>query len=180
MDSSYHFKFTCPSCGVVGDQPADVNVFTCQSCRQQFVLSGHYCPECSEFTEENRVSCHNCGEILMHSCPRCGRENWSGRHICHYCGQTLDFFTTVASRHSPSATADRLQAQMHQAKIIRAIDDVASRKRMEELNLIEEVRKSKIREQEIKRKQGDRRLLIAAGVGLLLFILAIVFFSLLI
>jgi hypothetical protein len=92
----------------------------------------------------------------------------------------LDFFTTVAGRHSPTATADRLQAQMHQAKTIRIIDAVASRKRMEELNLIEDVRKSNIREQEKKRKQKDRQLLIAAGVGLLLFILAIVTFSLLI
>jgi cell division septal protein FtsQ len=69
---------------------------------------------------------------------------------------------------------------MHQAKTIRTIDAVASSKRMEELNLIEEVRKSNIREQEKRRKQRDRQLLIAAGVGLLLFILAIVFFSLLI
>jgi cell division septal protein FtsQ len=69
---------------------------------------------------------------------------------------------------------------MHQAKTIRTIDAVASRKRMKELNLIEEVRKSNIREQEKKRKQRDRQLLFAAGVGLLLFILAIVIFSLLI
>ncbi|GMQ78546.1 MAG: hypothetical protein BMS9Abin02_1064 [Anaerolineae bacterium] len=180
MDSSYHFKFKCPSCGVVGDQPAEANEVTCQACRQLFMLSGHYCPDCSEYSEKNQVSCTNCGEILMRSCPRCGRENWSGRLNCHYCGQSLDFFTTVAGRHSPTATADRLQAQMQQAKTIRAIDDVASGKRMEELNLIEEVRKSQIREQENKRKQRDRQLLIAAAVGLLLFILVIVIFSLLI
>ncbi len=92
----------------------------------------------------------------------------------------MDFFTTVAGRHSPTATADRLQAQMHQAKTIRTIDAVSSSIRMEELNLIEEVRKSNIREQEKRRKQKDRQLLIAAGIGLLLFILAIVIFSLLI
>jgi cell division septal protein FtsQ len=69
---------------------------------------------------------------------------------------------------------------MHQAKTIRTIDAVSSSKRMEELNLIEEVRKSNIREQEKRRKHKDRQLLIAAGIGLLLFILAIVIFSLLI
>ncbi len=180
MDSSSHFEFKCPACGVVGNQPSEANEFTCQACRKLFVLSGHYCPNCSEYSEENRVSCINCGEVLMRSCPRCGRENWSGRLNCHYCEQSLDFFKTVAGRHSPTATADRLQAQMHQSKTIRTIDAVASRKRMEELNLIEEVRKSNIREQEKKRKQGDRQLLIVAGVGLLLFILAIVIFSLLI
>ena len=180
MDSSFYFHFSCPSCGAVSDPPAEANAFTCQACRQEFVLSGHYCSECSEYSEENRVSCKNCGKILMSSCTRCGRENWSGRLNCHYCGQSLDFFTTDAGRHSPTATADRLQAQMHQAKTIRTIDAVASFKRMEELNSIEEVRKSKIREQEKSRKQRDRQLLIGAAVVLFLFILAIVIFSLLI
>ena len=180
MDNSPTPKFKCPSCGELNSQVAAADEFSCQSCNQLFKLSGHYCPECFEYSEENRASCANCGEILIRSCPKCGRENWSGRHNCRYCGQSLDLFTTVADRYSTTAPADRFQARMQRAKTIRTIDEVASSSRMEELNLAEEVRRSGVMDQERRSRQRDRQLLIAAGAVLLLFLLAIIIFSLII
>ena len=178
MDSAPQTLYKCPSCGEMSIQDTAADEFTCNSCKQVYKLSGHYCPDCFEYNEENRVSCANCGEVLIRSCPQCGRSNWSGRFSCRYCGQALDLFTTVAERYSPTATAERLQAQMQQAKTIRTIDDVASSSTMDELNLAEEVRRNKLWDQEGRRQQRDRQLVVAAAVVLLLFLLALVIFSL--
>ena len=114
----------------------------------------------------------------MRSCSLCGRANWSGRLSCSYCGQELDFFTIVSERYSPTSTAERLQDQMRQTKAIRAIDDAASSSNMEELNLAEQVRMNEVWNQEKRIQRRDRQLIAAAVALLLLFLIAIVVFSL--
>ena len=180
MDSVPQTLYSCPSCGELKSHETAADFFTCSSCEKVVKLSGHYCPNCFEYTEDNRASCANCSEILIRSCPQCGQTNWSGRLVCHYCGWALDLFTTASKRNSPTATADRLQAQMRQAITIRAIDDVASRRNMAELNEAEQVRRHDLRNQQKRRQRRDRQLIVAAAALMLLFVIAIVAFSLII
>ena len=180
MDSSPKTLYKCPSCGELNSQNTAADEFTCSACEQVFKLSGHYCPDCFEYSAENRVNCVNCGELLSRTCAQCGRVNWSGRLGCRYCGQPLDLLSTVSKRHGPTATADRLQAQMQQAKTMRTIDEAASRGRMEELEAAEQVRKNQLWAQELRRRQRDRQLLFFAATVLLLFVVAIIIFSLII
>lgn len=178
MDSAPQTLYKCPSCGDLNNVVTAADEFICDSCDMVVKLSGHYCPECFEYSGENRASCTYCEGVLMRSCSLCGRANWSGRLSCSYCGQELDFFTIVSERYSPTSTAERLQDQMRQTKAIRAIDDAASSSNMEELNLAEQVRMNEVWNQEKRIQRRDRQLIAAAVALLLLFLIAIVIFSL--
>jgi predicted amidophosphoribosyltransferase len=168
----------CPNCEKISAHTKQTTTFTCDHCAAEFFLRGHMCPSCYSHSSQERGICESCGEALSRLCSHCGRANWPGHPSCYNCGQSLDFFDSLTERHSPSSTADRLNAQMLQAKTLKTIEDVNSQRRMSELQTIEAVRLKKIEIQQIEQEKKDRWLFILAGSVLFIFLLALVIYAL--
>ena len=168
----------CPNCAKISEQTKQAATFTCDHCASEFHLRGHMCPVCYTYTSHERATCENCGEALSRLCSHCGRANWPGHPNCTNCGQSLDFFLTISERHSPTSTADRLNAQMLQAKTLKTIEDINSQRRMSDLQAIEDVRQKKIKMQQLEQERKDRSLFIISGSVLIIFILALAIYAL--
>ena len=168
----------CPNCAKISKLTKPATTFTCDHCAGESFLRGHLCPGCYAYTSQERGICESCGEALSRLCSHCGRANWPGHPSCYNCGQSLDIFDSLTERHSPTSTADRLNAQMRQAKTLKTIEDIDSQRRMSELQAIEEVRQKKFKMQQIEQERKDRWLFILAGSVLFIFILALVIYAL--
>ncbi len=167
---------TCPNCRnttVVAAADSDIR---CQTCNEEFVLTGRVCPICSTYHEKDEILCLSCGTPLSRVCQHCRHVNWSGHEHCINCGESLDILSQFAAQKGRT-TADRLQEQMSGVAQIQQKEEASSIERMSKMLAIEEQRQKDIRRRVNKRKQEERRIMIIVGAALAFFILAAIILS---
>jgi hypothetical protein len=164
---------TCPSCRndiFVSESDSEVQ---CKICGDSVLLTGHQCPVCSAYHEDEEIVCLRCGSSLSRVCQHCRHVNWSGHESCLNCGESLDLLARFANQEGRT-TADRLHEQMKHVALLKQEEESASIDRMSEMLAIEQRRQVEIRKRVLKRKQDERRTIIIVGAAIAFFLLVVV------
>ncbi|KAA3664938.1 MAG: serine/threonine protein kinase [Chloroflexi bacterium] len=122
----------CPHCQgtiVANDQH---NHLECPHCHNDVMLTGHLCPYCNMFHEDETSICDNCGAALTRICSTCNNSNWGGIERCKNCGSSLDIFESIRQHDRRVATENR-QARLADMRHFNNLENEASQKRMETL-----------------------------------------------
>lgn len=163
----------CPHCA----QPIDITghgqSIHCSACAHDFILAGHTCPNCYHYHEKETAVCEQCGEGINRACRNCYTTNWDGDDVCYNCGHSLDIFELMYG-HTKGATAERLHRQMSEANHFKQIEAEASKKRMAELQGIENERQAALYRRRQKQRRRDRTMvLVTFGIVAVLLAIAI-------
>lgn len=162
----------CPHCASpveIGEQDETV---ICLDCNQQFSLAGHVCPDCHHYHKAKTAVCGECGQTINQVCRHCQVVNWAGNEICRQCDRPLDIFELMVS-HSDKATPDRLDRQMKEARTYKKTEEEASRKRMTELQAIEDDRQAEL-QLRLQKKRREERMMLLFAVGAIAFFLILI------
>jgi len=133
---------SCPHCQgtiVANDQH---NNLACPHCHNDVTLTGHLCPYCNTFHENETSICDNCGAALTRMCTTCNTLNWGGVERCENCGSSLDIFENIRQHDRRVATENR-QARLADIRHFNHLEEEASQKRMETLRGDVNARKQK-------------------------------------
>ncbi len=160
----------CPVCGesiTLSDIPTSV---LCPGCETQLSLRDRLCPHCGTYHSRPESACQRCGLSMRVRCPNCERDNWQGDDVCQTCGTPIDTLSHITKRLN---TADRLRAQMADARHVKAEADAAAEARMrrmlaEERAFREDLQRRKAAQQEQERKMLTIVLVVS---GILIFAL---------
>jgi hypothetical protein len=166
-------EITCPSCRNNIQATEHDSEIQCGTCGDLVLLTGHMCPVCSAYHEEDEIVCLRCGTSLSQVCQSCRHVNWSGREYCFNCGESIDLLSRFVS-HGGRTTADRLHEQMNEVSLLKQEEESASIDRMSEMLAIEEQRQAEIRKRVSKRKQDERRMIIIVAAAIAFFLLVVV------
>ena len=140
----------CPHCQgtiVASDQHSSVN---CPHCRQDVNLTGHLCPYCNTFHEQESSICDSCGAAMSRLCNACNTVNWAGVEYCESCGSSLDIFENIRQHDKRIATQNR-QARLSDIRHFNNLEREASKKRMDDLRGDVESLKQKANRQRVIR-----------------------------
>lgn len=124
--------FPCPHCEETILANDKDNHFDCPHCHEDIALTGHLCPYCHIFHEDETSICDNCGATLTRMCTICNFINWSGIEHCENCGSHLDIFENIR-QHDKRIASENRQARIASIKHYNHLEEEASQKRMESL-----------------------------------------------
>lgn len=169
-------EIACPNC----QNPIDVREHgahvLCDACGSRFILRGRLCPHCNNYHDEELDFCTRCGEPLTRVCRHCGGSNWAGDEYCAMCGAALDIFDLLALQDEQTRH-DFMEERRRQIRQMRASEEVASARRMEELVAIEEARQAELRRRLAQQRKQERRLLLTVFAGVAIFILLVALYA---
>jgi ribosomal protein L40E len=167
-------QLECPDCGSNTLVSNADGTMTCSFCGNHYAApEGGVCPACGEVNDKEAGYCRQCGYDLIRECPRCGADNPHGATHCQNCGRSLSVLETVVERVQ-MRTADRLDRQMRDAGDIKAQEEAASQRRLEEMWEREYERQQAIAEAQIEQKRQEMLLMRLAFAGVALFILILI------
>ena len=183
MADNILLEINCPNCLSAVDirqresgAPAD-RLVNCEACQSQFLLHGHLCPRCGTYHRDEVDFCRNCGASLTRVCHKCSHVNWAGDEYCARCGDAMDIFELL-SLQDRQARQERLIQRREQIRRLRAVEEEASQKRLEELEAIEAARQEELRRRRAEQRRRDRMLLLATLGGAVVFILFVIIYAL--
>ena len=153
----------CSNCQSAGLDLQTENSAVCRYCGTENAVAGVICSQCEFINPAGAQICAECHQSLTRRCPKCGTPNWAGAETCMRCQQTLDAVASVGSRYVD--TAARLRAQQHDAAGIKAKEAVDSKRRLDEMNAMEE-RRQQYLNQATKTRDGQQRYWIGALIVL--------------
>lgn len=172
MNNEILQEVSCPNC----QNPIDVRAhgvhITCDACSSHFILNGHMCPQCHSYHREEKSFCAHCGAALTRVCLRCKSSNWAGEEFCAHCGEPLDIFELL-SLQQRDARQKMLEQRRHEIRHLRQEEELASNRRMEELQAIEAERQALLRQRLAVQRRQQRKLLMLAFGAVALFILVL-------
>jgi ribosomal protein L40E len=167
-------QLECPDCGSKALVSNPDGTMTCSFCGNHYAApEGVLCPACGEVNDAKAGYCRQCGYDLIRECPRCGADNPHGATHCQNCGRSLSVLETVVER-AQIRTADRLVRQMHEAGDIKAQEEAASQRRLEEMWEREYERQQTIAEAQAEQKRQEMLLMRLALIGVALFIVILI------
>lgn len=160
-------SITCSNCQGAGLELEANGLIVCRFCGTTNALAGVICPKCEHVNPEGTDTCGDCRSSLLRSCPACGNQNWSGADACRQCGQSLDAMSRLSTRWGLDP-ANRLNEQQAASATIKALEAADSRRRMAELDSIEDRRQAALAAGWKKQAERQRQLgwLVSAGVAL--------------
>lgn len=164
---------SCPNCGAPRLEMAADDRVVCGYCGNVFAESGAFCPHCQHINPEGAQHCQNCGEALIRTCQKCEHKNWIGAEYCANCGQPLDILEFVSQRHKQSV-AERLDQARGTANALKAEEEAASQRRLQELWEIERRRQREVAEAAARQAARDRQTIQMIVVGVIVFGVALV------
>ena len=150
----------CPHCQgtiVANDQHSDVN---CPHCHKEVTLTGHLCPYCNTFHEQESSICDTCGAAMSRICNTCNTVNWAGVEYCQSCGSSLDIFENIRQHDKRVATLNR-QARLADIREFNNRELEASKQRMDTLR----------GDVESLKKQASRKKMVRAILTIVIFAL---------
>ena len=164
-------EISCPNClAPIDFQHHSNNMISCGSCRSNFILEGHLCPNCASYYKDEVDNCGRCGTAMSRTCGKCHTSNWAGDEFCKSCGVSMDLISvTIQQFHEQSKQHRR--ARMAQMGEMRAQEEALSKKRMADLRQAELERQADIRARKQARKKQDLIVLcgiVSVGVCLLI------------
>ena len=171
-------EVSCPNCLNPIDVREHGQHINCDACGSQFILRGHLCPNCGAYHTKEDAICGQCSTPLKRVCRKCHTSNWAGDEYCLNCGTPMDILDVIANQ-SQMSTADRLHRQRLEARKLKAQEEAAAQKRMEELMAIEEKRQAQLRERLAKQKQQERTILMAVGGTIAFFLVCLILYAIL-
>lgn len=178
MSNEILLEIACPNCFNPIDVREHGRHVVCDACNSQFLLQGHLCVRCKNYTAEESSLCGQCGSPLKRVCGRCHTVNWIGDEYCIQCGQAMDIID-ILQRHSSSATTDRLHQQMAEARRLKELEMQASERRMAEMMAAEEARLAELRRRQELVRARERVVIVLVLAGLALFIVTVLLLALL-
>jgi hypothetical protein len=136
---------SCPKCGapgLVAHQPD--GVVTCKFCGSKYAEDNSIaCPHCETINSPTAVFCAQCGNKLKRNCLACLHENWIGAEYCSSCGRAMDLLEIMADRHAHDFRAG-LEKYRELAPLIKAEEDAASQKRLNQMWEVERKRQAEL------------------------------------
>lgn len=169
-------EIACPNCQIPIDVREHGAHVVCDACGSRFILRGRLCPHCNNYHEQEQDFCTQCGEALTRVCRHCGGSNWAGDEYCAACGAALDIFDLLALQDE-QARHNFMEERRRQIRQMRELEELASEKRMEELQAIEEARQADVRRRLAQQRRQEQRLLLAVFAGVALFLLLLIIYA---
>lgn len=172
MNSQLLQEVACPNCQYPIDIREHGRHVTCEACNSHFVLQGHLCPYCSSYHKEEALFCRECGAALVRSCGRCATANWAGDEYCAKCGEALDIMDLL-TRFQHNSRMELLEKRQEEIRRIRQIEDEATRRRVEELNAIEEARLAELQLHAEQKRAQERKLMLFTAAIIITFVVLV-------
>ena len=175
-------EIACPNCRYPIDVREHGRHVTCDACSSRFILRGHFCPNCGTYHSKEKPFCGACGTALERICRNCNTNNWTGDEYCSQCGKAMDIFEVLALQHK-DARREYMARRLQEIRALREQEEVASQKRMEELEAIAAEHWNEVEQRMAEKREKDRRTLrltLGAVALFFLIILAYTVFSLLV
>lgn len=110
----------------------------------------------------------------MKECPQCGVGNQDTARICPNCGYDNKYVDRILSRHVPAHKTEWLREGRSRAPEMRALEEVSSSQRMQQLMEQDRIRIQAEKELQQQSRQKELRILKFAFIFILLIMLAIV------
>ena len=170
-------QLPCVHCSGAGLELAPEGKVVCKFCGTQNSVPGVICPQCWCVNTTGTNICDNCHAALFRACPNCQTKNWRGATECVQCGEPLDTLDGMVDRLRTD-TPDRLRRQQQDAVALKAAEEEAANRRLEQLRDVDRRREQALAEamarQAINQSRLLRWLLIGGGVLVLLVIAAVI------
>jgi len=168
---------TCPNCQAQLPLISGSTKISCGNCHWEFETLHHLCPSCGTYHHLEAAICLECGTPLERMCQHCYTINWSGRQTCSECKSSLDLVESIIGLRSRTTSA-RLQQQMAEARVLKAIERHDSDQRMAAFNQLEKDRRRAITENLTRQKYQERKLLMVTAFAVVVFFVALLIYSL--
>ncbi len=167
----------CERCGGAGLELTFEGQVKCKYCGTVNNLPGIVCPRCECVSAADAEFCENCHTALSRTCPECHTKNWSGAARCVSCGRPLDTFHGLIGRLQED-TGSRLNRQQRESVELKALEEQAAERRLEQLRGIDQRREHAQAEAMAQRAVRDRQIvtvvLVIAAVVVIAALAAIV------
>lgn len=142
-------------------------------------MASEQCPACGAQIRvspgQAALKCAYCGTQWSRAgdaCPACGAGVDDDMEVCGNCGEPLGTVSRVLDRLDPLATRRHMTRTRQAAEHLRAVDDLASRRRISEFKEIDRRRELTYRAaQEAERQREKRTLWIAVGISAAIILL---------
>jgi hypothetical protein len=129
----------CLHCGGAGLELTVEGQVKCKFCGTVNNLPGIVCPRCECVSAADAEFCDNCHTALSRTCPECYTKNWSGAAQCVSCGRPLDTLDGLIGRLQED-TDSRLHRQQRESVELKALEEQAAERRLEQLRGIDQHR----------------------------------------
>jgi hypothetical protein len=167
------FEFECPNCGANEMVADESQQLVCVFCNSSFGEVARICPKCGHYNEADVRHCFQCGTRLVRDCPVCGADNWVLADHCVQCGRNMDMLEQM-SRRWRATTQQFLMERRATMSSLKEQEERASQERMAAFMETERARQEAIAQAREVQRERDRKLLMAAGVVIVVFALVVV------
>ena len=144
----------CSHCQSAGLDLQTETSAVCRYCGTENNVAGLICPHCEFINPAGAQTCGDCHRSLTRKCAKCGTPNWAGAEVCMRCQQPLDAVASLGARYVD--TAARLRAQQHDAAGIKAKEAIDSKRRLDEMNAMEDRRQKYLSQATVARDRQQR------------------------
>ena len=148
----------CLHCGGAGLELTVEGQITCKYCGTVNNLPGIVCPKCECVSAADAEFCENCHAPLSRTCPACHSKNWSGAAQCANCGRPLDTLHGLIGRLQED-TDDRLNRQQRESAELKALEEQAAERRLDQLRGIDQRREQAQAEAMARRATRERQII---------------------
>jgi len=163
----------CLHCGGAGLELSPEGQVKCKFCGTVNDLPGGVCPRCECVSAPGAEFCENCHAALSRTCPVCRAKNWSGATQCAQCGQPLDTLHGLIGRLQED-TDGRLNRQQRESAGLKALEEQAAVRRLEQLRGIDQRREQAQAEAMARRAARERQIIAAFFIIMGLVIVGVV------
>jgi hypothetical protein len=172
-------QLPCTHCSGAGLELTPEGKVVCKFCGTPNSVPGVICPQCMCVNTTGTDICDNCHAALFRACPNCQTKNWRGAAECVRCGQPLDTLDGMVDRLRTD-TPDRLRRQQQDAVVLKASEEAAANRNLEQLRDIDRRRERAHAEAMARRAAYEGRLLLwllIGGGGLVVLVTAAIILS---
>jgi hypothetical protein len=150
----------CLHCGGAGLELNPEGQVKCKFCGTINNLPGTVCPRGECVSAAGVEFCENCHAALSRTCPVCRTRNWSGATQCVQCGRPLDTLHGLIGRLQED-TDSRLNRQQRESAGLKALEEQAAERRLEQLRGIDQRREQAQAEAMAQRAVRERQIIAA-------------------
>lgn len=167
-------SISCPGCGSTSFTADSNSLPICDYCQVAYSVHGSECHRCGTAQESTARRCPTCGVELVRKCPVCGTLNPLDASECLVCQQTLNAVDYMFARLTRN-TAAQLRRTRELGIDVKALQEAASKARLDKMWAEEEERQAELAQARAERqRQGRLMITIAIGVAAMMVIAAIV------
>lgn len=112
-------------------------------------------------------------EPATRTCPRCNTANERKSETCRACGLRFDTLGHIAAREQLRFD-DRFTRRAQEVADVKALDQVQSEERLQDMWTIEQQRQAALAAQHVLQRRQERRLLSIALIVLLIAVIAVI------